>query len=283
MAERKRYQKRQDKNVSAVQLNIECEGFQYRKRGHIQQCRQGDWLVNNNGEVYTVDNDYFHDNYHPVSPGLYEKTGEVWAEIASRAGAIKTLEGITPYKAGDYLVFDREKGGNGYSVRKHLFEKMYELLQAPQKKGGDDETEERKEKYLKHIEEKKAEYYKKARFNQIFYHVWRIIAILTAAMVPVVSAFISGQTVNTLKWPVVLLGSISVFTTGVLSLFKCEYNWIQNTKFYLELDSHINQFNASSGIYADKPRPFREFVTNCEKIIMEEKKQWTLKKIGDST
>ena len=83
-------------------------------------------FVNNDGDVYTVDQSTFARTYQKVADGKYIKTTPVWAEAASDPGQVKTLEGSTSYKAGDYLVFNQEDGGDGYAIGKAKFESMYE-------------------------------------------------------------------------------------------------------------------------------------------------------------
>lgn len=110
----------------AVQLDLETPGFTYEKWGSTQTCKPGDWLVDNEGDVYTVDRETFEQTYRKRSPGVYVKTGEVWAEVADEAGVIETKEGSTRYEAGDYLVFNDEQGRDGYAVTAEKFESMYE-------------------------------------------------------------------------------------------------------------------------------------------------------------
>lgn len=112
--------------VTAVRLDLDTEGFTYRKWGDVQRCKRGDWLVDNVGDVYTVDADVFARTYRRVSPGVYVKTAPVWAEIAESAGSIETREGRSQYAAGDYIVFNEEGGGDGYCVSREKFESMYE-------------------------------------------------------------------------------------------------------------------------------------------------------------
>jgi len=54
MTERRRYRRKPDQYVVAVQLRLETDGFRYRKWGDEQRCKQNDWLVDNNGSVHTV-------------------------------------------------------------------------------------------------------------------------------------------------------------------------------------------------------------------------------------
>jgi len=110
-----------------VQLALDTEGFRYRKWGAEQRCKAGDWIVDNGGDVYTVDNDTFSRTYDAVTPGRYRKLTPVWAEKMAAAGAVATQEGSTHYAAGDYLVSNDEAGQDAYAVDARKFAEMYEL------------------------------------------------------------------------------------------------------------------------------------------------------------
>jgi hypothetical protein len=127
MNARQQYTKRASQFVTAVQVDLETDGFTYQKWGGAQRCKRGDWLVNNDGDTYTVDRDTFARTYKPTGPGTYVKSTTVWAEIAKQAGEISTKEGATHYEPGDYLVYNEPDGGDGYAVSKATFERMYEL------------------------------------------------------------------------------------------------------------------------------------------------------------
>ncbi len=127
MKTRLRYRKKANQFVIAVQVNVDTAGFSYQKWGAKQHCKQGDWLVDNQGDVYTVDNDTFQNTYQPKSPGIYIKTTPIWAERAETAGQVKTKEGVSHYKAGDYLVSNMEDGGDAYCIEAKIFEEMYEI------------------------------------------------------------------------------------------------------------------------------------------------------------
>lgn len=129
MAARRKYVKRTATLVVAVQLDLQTAGFTYWKWGGEQTCKPGDWIVNNGGDIYTVDGETFARTYRAASPGLYRKVAPVWAEVADRDGAIETKEGLTHYKAGDYLVFNDEQGRDGYAVKAPSFEAMYEPME----------------------------------------------------------------------------------------------------------------------------------------------------------
>ena len=126
MNTRRPYVKRATQFVVAVQLDLETPGFSYRKWGDTQTCKRGDWLVNNDGDVYTVDRESFARTYEPTGPGTYVKRTPVWAEVAPAAGEVRTKEGATHYEAGDYIVSNDPDGSDAYAVAKDDFERMYE-------------------------------------------------------------------------------------------------------------------------------------------------------------
>ncbi len=126
MSERRMYLKKADTFVVAVQLALETEGFTYRKWGGLQRCKPGDWLVNNSGDVYTVDRETFARTYRALSPGVFVKAAAVWAEIAETDGQIATKEGVTHYRARAYLVYNDPEGRDGYAVSADDFERMFE-------------------------------------------------------------------------------------------------------------------------------------------------------------
>lgn len=120
-----KFQKKSDQFITAVQLDLDTEGFEYQKWGGTQKCKAGDWLVNNNGEVYTVDKESFAETYEFVSPGVYFKPKVVWAACAERNGKIQTKEGFSDYKAGDILVYNDEELTDGYTMSEEKFLSMY--------------------------------------------------------------------------------------------------------------------------------------------------------------
>ncbi len=127
MGNRRRYRKKADQFVVAVQLDLDTDGFIYRKWGAEQRCQQGDWVVDNNGDHYTVDGEVFARTYRKISPGTYVKTTPIWAEVASEPGKVITKEGASHYQAGDYLVSNNEDGTDAYCISAAKFESMYEL------------------------------------------------------------------------------------------------------------------------------------------------------------
>ena len=128
MSERQKYVKRAAQVVHAVKLDLDCDGFTYRKWGGEQRCKPGDWLVCNphEADTYTVDAGSFGRTYRHLRDAAYVKTAPVWAERATAAGRIETKEGSTSYEAGDYLVSNEEDGGDPYAVASETFDRTYE-------------------------------------------------------------------------------------------------------------------------------------------------------------
>lgn len=129
MGERLKYVRRANQAVAAVQLSLETDGFSYRKWGGVQRCKAGDWLIDNDGDVYTVDRQVFARTYRKSAVGAYLKITPIWAEEASEDGSVRTKEGETQYRSGDYLVFNEENGGDAYAMQAGKFKAMYERVE----------------------------------------------------------------------------------------------------------------------------------------------------------
>ena len=124
---RRRYTRRPDCPIVAIRLPLDTDGLSYRKWGGEQHAKPGDWLVDNEGDVYTVDAAVFARTYRPVDGrrGVYIKTTPVWAVRAEQAGSVRTKEGVTEYRAGDYIVSNRSDGSDGYAMPAERFERLY--------------------------------------------------------------------------------------------------------------------------------------------------------------
>ena len=126
---RRKYKKKPTSFITAVQLDLDTEGFVYNKWGGPQVCKRGDWLVDNAGDKYTVARESFAKTYEFVSPGVYTKSAPVWAELTDKPGKIKTSEGKTAYAAGDYLVSNNPDGTDTYAISAEKFRELYDLAE----------------------------------------------------------------------------------------------------------------------------------------------------------
>jgi hypothetical protein len=104
MGIRRRYRKKSDQFVVAVQLDLDTAGFTYRKWGAEQQCKQGDWIVDNDGNIYSVDAEVFAKTYRKSGDGTYVKTTPIWAEVATQPGSVVTKEGESHYQRGLLII-----------------------------------------------------------------------------------------------------------------------------------------------------------------------------------
>ena len=126
MSALRKYRRIARTHVAAVQFDLQMHGFAYEKWGGTQHCKPGDWLVNNRGDVYTIDADVFARTYSEVSLGVYLPTAPLWAKKATEAGVIATKEGATHYEAGDFLVFNDAQRKDGYAMSEERFRSLYE-------------------------------------------------------------------------------------------------------------------------------------------------------------
>ena len=126
MGTRRKYKKKADSYVVAIQLDLDTDGFTYHKWGAEQRCKKGDWLVDNDGSIYTVDEAVFAKTYRRKSAGIYVKITSVWAEMATEPGVVTTKEGASHYEAGDYIVSNNEDGSDAYCMSAEKFNSMYE-------------------------------------------------------------------------------------------------------------------------------------------------------------
>jgi hypothetical protein len=128
-SKRRKYVRNPNRPVAAVRLSVDTDGLVYRKWGGEQRAKPGDWIVDNDGDVYTVDAEVFAHTYRPIdlqkAPGTYVKTTPVWAEQAQQAGSVTTKEGATHYAAGDYLVSNNSDGSDAYAMKAKKFAELY--------------------------------------------------------------------------------------------------------------------------------------------------------------
>lgn len=122
---RRRYIRRADRPVLAVRLALDANGLVYRKWRGEQRAKPGDWIVESDGDIYTVDAEVFARTYRRVAPDIYVKTTPVWAERAQRSGSVRTMEGATHYDAGDYIVSNDSDGLDAYAMSAQKFESLY--------------------------------------------------------------------------------------------------------------------------------------------------------------
>jgi hypothetical protein len=131
VAGRRPYRRRDDQPIVAVRLDLDTDGFAYRQWGDLQRCKRGDWLATNGTETYSIDAGTFERTYRPLGDGRYRKVTPTWAERASADGTVATKEGLTHYRAGDYLASNEADGGDPWAIPAERFETLYEPCPEP--------------------------------------------------------------------------------------------------------------------------------------------------------
>lgn len=111
--------------ITAVQLKFSKAELAYEKWGGPQHAKEGDWLVDNQGEVYTIEAESFEKTYEAIGEGRFIKFAPIWAEQATSANSIVTKEGESFYSAGDYIIYNNEDGTDGYCITADLFKELY--------------------------------------------------------------------------------------------------------------------------------------------------------------
>ena len=111
----------------AVRLESDGDGLVYRKWRDEQRAKPGDWVVDSDGDVYTVDADVFARTYRRVGADTFVKITPVWAEQAPTGGVVTTKEGASHYQAGDYIVSNDRDGEDRYVIGAQKFESLYAL------------------------------------------------------------------------------------------------------------------------------------------------------------
>jgi hypothetical protein len=62
-----------------------------------------------------------------LSPGVYLKVTPIYAVKATGTGHVETKEGLSAYRAGDYIVSNNADGSDAYCISAEKFDAMYEL------------------------------------------------------------------------------------------------------------------------------------------------------------
>lgn len=122
----KKYRKKANQKIHAIQVDLDLISFSYRKWRDTQTCKAGDWLVENNGDVYTIDQQVFAETYLQIGPATYQKIVPVWARQANADGSVETKEGRSHYKVGDFIVANHADGSDAWCMGEEKFHDLYE-------------------------------------------------------------------------------------------------------------------------------------------------------------
>ncbi|MGQ7787939.1 PGDYG domain-containing protein [Nesterenkonia sp. K-15-9-6] len=94
--------------------------------GAVMEAKPGDWIVDDDGQQWSVDAEVFAETYEAVSEGRYRKTGEVRARQIAQPTSLETLEGSDQLDAGDWVV--QNASGECWGVSDARFRRRYQVL-----------------------------------------------------------------------------------------------------------------------------------------------------------
>jgi hypothetical protein len=121
----KQYQKNPTLLITAVRIDLDTKGLFYIKWNGHQCGKQGDWLVSDGADTYTIDAGRFALTYREKAPGRYFQIGSVWARVATEKGSMCTKEGVSEVNIGDYMVYNVKGEQDGYVITAETFGAMY--------------------------------------------------------------------------------------------------------------------------------------------------------------
>lgn len=271
----KKYSKRDNTPVIAVQLDLEIEELRYQKWGATQNAKSGDWVVSNGDETYTVEKQSFANTYTALGKGEYIKSGFVWAERAKTAGKIDTKEGQSDYAAGDYLVYNNSDRTDGYAIAGDKFHDLYqEADQQMSKSANPTLTQIGIEDYLKtRINDQISWYERKSSYNKNAYNRMTVCSILFGSAIPILTVFEGEVMAQYMRFVIALLGGGVAVISALVSLYKYEENWVKYRTAAQLLNREKNLFLTQTTPYTSE-QSFSLFVQNCEAIMAAENSEW---------
>ena len=125
MSEHQKLVKRPDQAVHARRLDLDTDGFTYRKWGGQQRCKAGDWIVSSDGDTYTLDAKTFARNYRHLKDGAYLQPHAGLGRTGDR-GRRGADEGRRHQVSGWRLSgLEPGRRRRGYAVAKAKFERTF--------------------------------------------------------------------------------------------------------------------------------------------------------------
>lgn len=118
--------------------------------------------------------------------------------------------------------------------------------------------------------------------NQKSYKRLRTVILVTSALIPLISGFITDE-LGWLKVVVGFGGVIVAISQGMISINKYHDLWLQYRATSETLKREKLLFLTRVGAYAKEEEAFKNFVIMVEAILSEENKQWVenLKNLGN--
>jgi hypothetical protein len=111
-------------------------------------------------------------------------------------------------------------------------------------------------------------YDKKSKDNKNLFHLFKLLEILLAASIPVLSRF-------NITFVLAIIGASIVVLESIQGLFKFHENWIlyRSTAESLKHENHL--FEALAGPYYEVDNPGKVLAERTEGLVSQEHAKWT--------
>jgi Protein of unknown function (DUF4231) len=124
---------------------------------------------------------------------------------------------------------------------------------------------------LDSIRDQSTWYGKKARSNRSIYVAFKIVQIVMAASIPVVSVAVAG---DVQRWTSAILGALIGIIEAILQLGQYQQNWLtyRATREALRREDLLH--SAKAGPYSGQPDPDGVYVQRADTIMSGESAKW---------
>ncbi|HAN79529.1 MAG TPA: hypothetical protein DCQ31_18070 [Bacteroidales bacterium] len=126
----------------------------------------------------------------------------------------------------------------------------------------------------KRVEDQESWLGKKSALNKKYFHLSKITILVSAALIPLLSAFI--KQFPWLALVVAALGLLIAVGSGIAELYKFQEKWINYRTAAESLKQEKHMYLTKCGAYdsVENDRAFRLFVVRVESILQNESKVW---------
>jgi hypothetical protein len=125
--------------------------------------------------------------------------------------------------------------------------------------------------YIKNrVDDQLAWYDKKSTTNKLWHYRWQVIALISTAIIPILS-LLSGE--MEVRVAVACLGALAAIAAGFMSMYQFRDQWADYRTTAELLKYEKFHFLTGSAPY-EKENSFGLFVTRIEAIILKENSQW---------
>ena len=126
--------------------------------------------------------------------------------------------------------------------------------------------------FSERLEDQITWYAEKSRKNKLYYNLFRVVEFLSAALIPFMVTFLTGET-DLIKFAVEILAIIVVISAGLISIFRFSELWAEY-RTNAESLKHEKYLYLTSAKPYDKENKFRILVERVERLISVENSRW---------